>query len=95
MTNIDASIKASGGPVAVARRLGISVQRLANWAERGVPIEHCARFETAVGGLMRRWDLRPADWWRIWPELIGMPGSPELTSATPAQMATAPIAPAA
>lgn len=25
---------------------------------------------------VRRWDLRPDDWHRIWPELIGAPGAP-------------------
>ena len=24
----------------------------------------------------RLWDLRPEDWWRIWPELIGTDGAP-------------------
>lgn len=27
---------------------------------------------------VRRWDLRPADWHRIWPELIGAEGAPVL-----------------
>lgn len=22
------------------------------------------------------WDLRPTDWWRIWPELVSTPGAP-------------------
>lgn len=28
------------------------------------------------------WDLRPSDWHRIWPELIGSPGAPEAPAAT-------------
>lgn len=27
---------------------------------------------------VRRWDLRPADWHLIWPELIGAEGAPEI-----------------
>ncbi|PZQ77967.1 MAG: hypothetical protein DI563_02075 [Variovorax paradoxus] len=55
------------GLTASAALLGISPQRLANWVERGVPTEHCARVE-AVLGVGRR-DLRPDDWQAIWPEL--------------------------
>ena len=29
-------------------------------------------------GAVRRWDLRPDDWHRIWPELIGTEGAPPL-----------------
>ena len=28
------------------------------------------------------WDLRPSDWHRIWPELIGSPGAPDAPAAT-------------
>lgn len=28
------------------------------------------------GGAVRRWDLRPDDWYRHWPELIGTEGAP-------------------
>jgi len=41
------------------------------------------------GGLVRRWDLRPEDWHRIWPELIGADGAP------PASEEVEPIAKAA
>ena len=27
-------------------------------------------------GAVRRWDLRPDDWHRIWPELVGVDGAP-------------------
>jgi DNA-binding transcriptional regulator YdaS (Cro superfamily) len=30
-------------------------------------------------GAVRRWDLRPEDWHRIWPELIGKDGAPRVT----------------
>ena len=26
----------------------------------------------------RLWDLRPSDWWQIWPELIGAEGAPSV-----------------
>jgi DNA-binding transcriptional regulator YdaS (Cro superfamily) len=55
-------------PLALA--LTVSVQRLANWIERGgVPLDHCAAVESATKGAVMRWDLRPDDWHLIWPEL--------------------------
>jgi hypothetical protein len=27
---------------------------------------------------VRRWDLRPTDWWLIWPELKDIDGAPDL-----------------
>ena len=35
----------------------------------------------ASGGTVKRWDLRPDDWHRIWPELIGADGAPEPAEA--------------
>ena len=37
---------------------------------------NCVALERATGGAVRRWDLRPADWWENWPELIGADGAP-------------------
>lgn len=48
------------------------------WASglRPVPIERCVPIELATAGAVRRWDLRPDDWHRIWPELVGADGAP-------------------
>lgn len=32
-------------------------------------------------GAVRRWELRPGDWWKHWPELIGSPGAPDVPKA--------------
>lgn len=40
--------------------------------------EACVLFERNSQGAVRRWDLRPDDWHRIWPELIGAEGAPEV-----------------
>ena len=45
---------------------------------RPVPIGHGAAIETASKGKVKRWDLFPNDWHRIWPELIGIEGAPEV-----------------
>lgn len=44
--------------------------------QRPVPIERCVPIEQATAGAVRRWDLRPDDWHRIWPELVGVEGAP-------------------
>lgn len=31
--------------------------------------EKCVQIEELTGGLVMRWDLRPFDWRKIWPEL--------------------------
>lgn len=69
----------------VAARAGVTaafVSQIANGA-RGVPAERAADIEHATEGAVRRWDLRPDDWHRIWPELIGAEGAP----AVPAEEA--------
>ena len=45
------------------------------WIDRGrVPIEYCPAIERETG--VMRWELRPSDWHRIWPELIGHADAP-------------------
>jgi hypothetical protein len=34
--------------------------------------------------VVRRWDIRPKDWHRIWPELIGAAGAPQIPTCEPA-----------
>lgn len=36
---------------------------------REVPITFCPAIEQATNGAVTRKDLRPDDWWKIWPEL--------------------------
>jgi DNA-binding transcriptional regulator YdaS (Cro superfamily) len=76
MSVIEQAIRASGGVTVVAARLGVKVQRLCNWIERGVPLAYCGRVERATGGAVRRWHMRPKDWFCIWPELIDAEGAP-------------------
>jgi DNA-binding transcriptional regulator YdaS (Cro superfamily) len=44
---------------------------------RAMKPEEAVRVERVSGRALRRWDLRPHDWHRIWPELIGIDGAPE------------------
>ena len=49
--------------------LAVSPQRLSNWMERGVPVEWCAAVDAKLG--VSRKELRPDDWFLIWPEMDG------------------------
>jgi len=44
---------------------------VSNWLARGtIPNPaYCFAIERATNGLVTRQDLRPNDWWLIWPEL--------------------------
>jgi DNA-binding transcriptional regulator YdaS (Cro superfamily) len=81
MNAIDRAAEAGISPSTLAKLMGESVQTIGNWRSRGVPIQRCADFEAACGGSVRRWDLRPEDWHRIWPELIGTKGAPGVPKA--------------
>lgn len=50
------------------------------YADRIPGPENCVAIERATEGAVRRWDLRPDDWHRIWPELIGAEGAPEVAA---------------
>ena len=69
-----------GRTIFVAERAGLSaafVSQLAK-AVRPVPADRAADIERATGGAVRRWHLRPHDWHRIWPELKGAQGAPDV-----------------
>ncbi len=80
---IDRAASACGGATKLAALMGESPQAVSNWRKRGVPLNKCALLETVSGQAVRRWEMQPTDWHRIWPELIGTEGAP------PAPMAEA------
>ena len=67
----------------VATRAGLAPAFLSQIANgvRGTPAERAADIERACDFHVRRWDLRPDDWHRIWPELIGADGAPDVPQA--------------
>ncbi len=79
-----------GGMAAFASRLGITPVYLSQLAARQngrLPSpELCVRMEVESARVVRRWHLRPDDWHRIWPELIGADGAPPVpeNEASPA-----------
>lgn len=62
----------------VAEAAGLSQAFLSQIAAglRPTPADRVPAIESASGGVVRRWDMRPDDWHRIWPELIGTEGAP-------------------
>lgn len=71
--NLSDYVKAERGRgAAVALRVGVHPVMVSQWASgvKPVPAERCAAVEQATAGAVTRRDLRPNDWWRIWPELV-------------------------
>jgi DNA-binding transcriptional regulator YdaS (Cro superfamily) len=64
----------------VANNAGLSAAFISQLAlgARPVPADRAAEIERACAFNVMRWDLRPDDWHRIWPELIGAEGAPPL-----------------
>jgi DNA-binding transcriptional regulator YdaS (Cro superfamily) len=74
-------LKAERGRMAkVAVRSGLAPAFLSQIANgvRGAPADRAADIERACDGAVMRWDLRPDDWHRIWPELVGADGAPDV-----------------
>jgi DNA-binding transcriptional regulator YdaS (Cro superfamily) len=62
------------GSAKAAAKLGIKPQNFSHWTgDRGTKVapEHCVVIERETAGKVTRKDLRPDDWWAIWPELPG------------------------
>lgn len=64
----------------LAQALGVSSAYLYQMAtaRRPVPPDLAPSIEHHTSNQVRRWDLRPDDWHRIWPELIGSQDAPVL-----------------
>lgn len=80
-----------GGTTQLARRLRISGAAVSEMRKNGIPaarkVELGADIERLTAHRLPRWKLRPQDWHRIWPELIGIEGAPAVPTE-PAQEAS-------
>jgi DNA-binding transcriptional regulator YdaS (Cro superfamily) len=66
-----------GSPSKLATAIGDGVlrQHVEHWLKAGrVPPERCVAVSNLTG--VPKWELRPDDWHKIWPELIGADGAP-------------------
>ena len=48
---------------------------------RPVPPRLAPGIERHTGGTVMRWELRPEDWWEIWPEFRDRRGAPDVPTA--------------
>ena len=81
MTPIYNAIQRAGGPAKLASLIGKTTQAVCFYRDgmRPFPVEHGATLEAASG--VKRWELWPDDWFRVWPELIGTKGAPAVKTA--------------
>lgn len=94
MTLTDYLKEERGRMADVAARAGVSVAFLSQIAggARGTPAERGADIERACEFHVRRWDLRPDDWHRIWPELINTEGAPDVPAVAVEASDARPVA---
>lgn len=80
MKLIDYISKLPGGQAELAKLIGAPASSVNHWIHcvRPVPVRRCLAIEKVTSGVVRRWDLRPDDWFSIWPELIGTDGAPQI-----------------
>jgi DNA-binding transcriptional regulator YdaS (Cro superfamily) len=86
MQAIQQAIDAAGSPAHLATELSVSVKSVYLWrtGDRSVPVAKMADIERVTHGAVRRWHLRPEDWHKIWPELIGAEDAPAVPVHSPA-----------
>lgn len=68
----------------MAAQLGIApayLSQIANGVRKAHPALAREIVTECAAGNVQLWDLRPTDWHRIWPELIGTEGAPEVSTA--------------
>ena len=60
-----------GAVTRLARHIGAPIPDVYRWSqgERPVPAHRCPAIESATSGAVTRQDLRPDDYWLIWPDL--------------------------
>jgi DNA-binding transcriptional regulator YdaS (Cro superfamily) len=72
--------QAHGRQTELAKLLRCPPQLVWQWSRgtRPVPALRATAIEVATGGAVKRWDLRPNDWWLLWPELRKAKGAPKI-----------------
>lgn len=68
---VRAACQVVGGATVLAKELGVSVNTISEWAtaKRPVPIIRAVEIEELTAGIVTRKQLRPDDWYQIWPDL--------------------------
>lgn len=83
ITPVEQACKEVGSQAELAKLLKVSPPTVNQWVKGGrpVPVEACVVISKTPNVTVKRWDLRPDDWHRIWPELIDMEGAPKVPQA--------------
>lgn len=68
---INRATTALGSQLALAKAINAPPAQISQWANglRPVPAHHCLAIERATSGAVTRAELRPDDYWLIWPDL--------------------------
>jgi DNA-binding transcriptional regulator YdaS (Cro superfamily) len=71
LMNLTEYLKQEGRQADLAAALSKSPAQIWQWKEgiRPVPTDLCAAIEKATAGQVTRQELRPEDYWLIWPDL--------------------------
>ena len=69
---VAAAADLAGSQAALARSLNVTAPTINQWAKgvRPVPEKMAVAIEAITNGAVTRRDLRPNDWFLIWPELV-------------------------
>lgn len=71
------AVRLLGGPVKAAEKLKVDrYQTVQSWVKNQVPAVYTPEIVLLLEGALREWELRPDDWHRYWPALIGADGAP-------------------
>ncbi|MCB4321527.1 helix-turn-helix domain-containing protein [Alcaligenes sp. 13f] len=72
------AIKIVGNGALLAEKLGVSGVTVSDWAsgKRPVPIIRCVEIEELTCKQVTRKQLRPDDWYQIWPDLRDQAAQP-------------------
>lgn len=80
---ITKAIEAMGGMTALAKAIGRPTCEVWQWksGRRPIPAVRCSDVERVTAGAVTRQELRPDDYWRIWPDLPAPEGAKEVGHA--------------
>ncbi len=79
------AVDITGSQAALARALSVMPPVVNQWlkGKRPIPVQACVLIERVTSGVVSRRDLRPEDYWLVWPDLPAPPS----TEAEPVEVA--------
>lgn len=69
---IEKAITFFGSQANLAKELEVKRMNIQYWkkSNASIPIKRCLQIEQLTNGAVTRQDLRPDDYWEIWPDLL-------------------------